>query len=79
MNKRLMSFDEFWQVLEDKGYQYGFDAADNAYMGYKFAHELEEETVVRVVVKDIVRGIANDYAASGFNSLSIELKALIGE
>lgn len=35
-----LSFDEFWQMLKDKGYQYGFDAADNAYMGYKLALEL---------------------------------------
>jgi hypothetical protein len=37
-----LSFDEFWQLLKDKGYQYGFDAADNAYMGYKLALELQE-------------------------------------
>ncbi len=38
----LLSFDAFWQLLKDKGYQYGFDAADNAYFGYKLAHELME-------------------------------------
>jgi hypothetical protein len=48
-----LSFDEFWQLLAAKGYQYGFDAADNAYMGYKFALELQKhERAAQVVHTD---------------------------
>jgi hypothetical protein len=45
MKNKMLSFDEFWKMLSDKGYQYGFDAADNAYFGYKLAFELEQDAI----------------------------------
>jgi hypothetical protein len=57
-----MGFDDFRKMLVDKGYQYGFDAADNAYMGYKLALELVEHQ--KLVIDDI-QTIAQMHARHG--------------
>lgn len=80
---KLLRFDEFWDLLRKKGYQYGFDAADNAYVGYKLAvHGLQDtnENVFKVVAKDLVtaqiKTMADEFEAKGFKSLADAVRSL---
>lgn len=76
MSREILSFDEFWKLLKAKGYQYGFDAADNAYMGYKFALEITEP---HPAAKNAIRSLAATYEINNLPDIGREIRAAIGE